>query len=131
MNTSYVYPGFRPFADKAAEDYEIPEAERHRVSLGPLFREIDDAVSRLPDMADRERRMLVPEGSTKDLVGRVAATREILAAQLAAVDAAVAEVLTAIGHPRTVAADAPAPAETKPESPKPKRRTRTKAEIEE
>ena len=97
MDTNYVYPGFRPFVDKAAEDHKIPEADRHRLTLGPLFREIDDALGQLPGMADRERRMLIPKGSTQALVDRLRATREVLAVQLHTVDLAIHEVLGALG----------------------------------
>lgn len=108
--SDYVYPGFRPFVDRAAEDRKIPEANRHRVPLGPLFREIDDAVGQLPGMADRERRMLIPKGSTQALVDRIKAAREVLAAQLAAVDLAIAEVLGAVAPPRaTVVKNEPKP----------------------
>lgn len=123
MSDPYVYPGFRPFADRAADEHKIPDAERHRVSAGPFVRDIESGLSQLPMQADRERRKLYPEGTTRDAIGRIRATRDVLAAQLAAVDEAIEEVLGAVAPPRTVLLkDEP--------KPKPKRNRRPRARPE-
>lgn len=120
--SEYVYPGFRPFADKAADDHKIPDADRHRVGSGPFVRDVESGLSQLPGQADRERRMLNPEGSTQDAINRVKATREVLAAQLEAIDDAIDEVLGGIGlGPRTVVLK---------DEPKPKRTRRPRARPE-
>lgn len=93
MSEPYVFQGFSKFVDAAAQEHGVEGATRSKIRMGWHAKTIAAALARLPEQAKAH-----PD-SVPEVVGRIREIRDGLAAQLAAVDAAIAEVLHAVAPP--------------------------------
>jgi len=93
----YVFPGVTQYANDAAKEAGLSDDQRGQVASGWHVKQVVGMLSSLPGIVDQINARRVGPEAARDVLDRIASVRAGIAAQLAAVDAAVADVVAGLG----------------------------------
>lgn len=98
MAVAYTFIGITKFVETAAAELGLTCLEQiHRAKSGWHLKTVVDALSQLPAMAENARAGRISADAPAEALKRVKLVRDALAVQLAALDAAIKDVVEGLG----------------------------------